>query len=268
MIGIAVVALVAALVIGLRHFFGSGPNDSIFHATERADSGSGSRVLESPRPRDGSQRPQGQAPVLGTPAAVADARAMVREQGDYRPPRESLLKMSMAERFDFMLGELVRLRSRLGNGHDYAEKLAIINEFGGARAMDLKNRLLKATGKDLDPVGDKDFITSLDHESWRTMVSGAAEQNSSKAFELAMADLGDAHQRIACAEVTSVWLGLDSVAASKRVAELPKGALKDAAIGAMVSWLVGRGSATEASPWIAEITDNELREKMVAFAGH
>jgi hypothetical protein len=51
------------------------------------------------------------------------------------------------------------------DGHDYAGKLAIINEFGGARAMDLKNRLLKATGKDLDPVGDKDFITSLDPES-------------------------------------------------------------------------------------------------------
>ena len=204
--------------------------------------------------------------MLGASAGVADACAMVREQGDFRPLRECLLDMSMTDRFCIISGELVRLRSRLGNGHDYAGKLAIINEFGGASSMDLKNRLLKATGKDLDPVGDRDFIMSLDSESWKTGVGGAAEQNANKAFEFAVADLGDAHQRIACAEVTRVWLGLDSVAASKRLSALPKGALKDVAIGEMVSWLMRKGSAAEATPWIAEISDNGLREKMVALA--
>jgi hypothetical protein len=197
-----------------------------------------------------------------------NAYAAIRSQGDYSALRKSLESKSANERFSILYGEFMELRSRLGSGHDFQAKLALINELGGNRTADFKNKLLKVTGKDLHPVGDKDFIMSLDHESWKTMVSGAAEQNSSKAFELAMADLGDAHQRIACAEVTRVWLGLDSVAASKRVAELPKGALKDAAIGVMVSWLVGRGSAAEASPWIAEISDNELREKMVALAGN
>jgi hypothetical protein len=160
----------------------------------------------------------------------------------------------------------MELRSRLGSGHDFQAKLALINEFGGNRTADFKNKLLKVAGRSLDVVGDRDFIMSLDPESWKTMVSGAAEQNSSKSFELAMADLGDAHQRIACAEVTKIWLGLDSVAASKRLAELPKGALKDVAIGEMVSWLMRKGSAAEATPWIAEISDNGLREKMVALA--
>lgn len=58
------------------------------------------------------------------------------------------------------------------------------------------------------------------------------------------------------------------LAASKRVSELPKGTLKDVAICEMVRWLVGKGSADEASAWIAEISDNGLREKMVTFAGN
>jgi hypothetical protein len=264
--GVAGVAISTVIVVGLSRF-GSGPDDGGVLGTGRAGSPGGSGVPAPLSPSDRVQQSVGKIAVKPDPSDVADACAMVREQGDYRELRECLLNMSLNERFGFILGEFLRLRSRVGNSHDYTEKIAIIDKFGGEKAADFKNRLLKATGRNLDPVNDRSFIMSLDPDSWRAAVTGAAEENSSKAFELAVSDLGEANQRIACAEVTRIWLGLDSIAASERIASVQTGPMKDAAICELVEWLVRKGGGAEATAWIAEISDlaqrEELRERIL-----
>lgn len=194
-------------------------------------------------------------------AWLDDAYSAIRTQGDYGALWKVMKGKLPNERFALMYGEFMGLRSRLGSGHDFHAKLAVINEFGGDRTADFTNKLLKATGRNLDIVGDKDFITSLDHESWKAMVSGAAERNASKAFELAMENLGDSHGRIACAEAVRVWLGQDPMAASKRVSEMQNGPLKDVAICELVGWVMKKDGPKAAEAWIGEIDDPRLRKQ-------
>lgn len=263
-------ALLATAILGVWHIGGSHFQSYLAGDVASADdNGNGKNAVEwRSRHRSGDRmnRMATQQDEASDSVDLADAYAAIRSQGDYGALRAVMGNKSPNERFSMIYGEFMGLRSRLGSGHDFQAKLAIINEFGGDRVADLKQKLLKATGRSLSLDGDREFIASLDNESWRTMVSGAAERNSSKAFEFALADLEDGKQGIACAEVTRVWLGFDSVAASKRVVELPKGALKDVAICEMVRWLVHKGSVDEASAWIAEISDNGLRENLVALA--
>jgi hypothetical protein len=55
---------------------------------------------------------------------------------------------------------------------------------------------------------------------------------------------------------------MDALAVSSRLMRMPSSDMKDVAISEMVDWLVRKESADEAAAWIAEISDNDLREKM------
>ena len=170
--------------------------------------------------------------------------------------------MKPSERHLFLWADLVDLKSPLGTGHDYRESLAIIKELGGNSSASLLNGLARKTGMRLVPATDKDFVTSLDPDSWKAMIAGAVGVNAPKGFELALAEWDEPHQRIACAEATRIWLDKDSLAVSKRLSQMPNGAVKDVAIGEMVSWLVSRNSGEQATAWITEISEPAQREEL------
>ncbi len=66
-------------------------------------------------------------------------------------------------------------------------------------------------------------------------------------------------ERSVRAAVTA-WLPLSAQAASAQVAELPRGRIKDAAIGAMVEWLHQMKSTHEIEPWLDELSSDELKQ--------
>ena len=227
-----------------------------------ADSGNRSatrRVTQSNPPVNRSPI-QTQAPEK--PVTLGTALYGVKTRGDYGPLKRVLMDMKPTERHLFLWADLVDLKSPLGTGHDYRESLAIIKELGGNSAASLLNGLARKTGMRLVPATDKDFVTSLDPDSWKTMIAGAVGVNAPKGFELALADWGERHQRIACAEATRIWLDKDSLAVSKRLSQMPNGAVKDVAIGEMVIWLVSRNSGEQATAWITEISEPAQREEL------
>ncbi len=83
----------------------------------------------------------------------------------------------------------------------------------------------------------------------------------SRAFEWALErDTADSLERSVKAAV-SAWLPVSSRAASTRIAEMPPGDAKDAAIGVMVQWLHKMDSTHEALPWLESVTSEVLRQE-------
>jgi hypothetical protein len=259
---IGVGVLVVAAFVAISRWLNRTQHESPETGPEMADSGNRSatrRVTQSSPPAHRSPI-QTQAPQ--EPVTLGTALYGVKTRGDFGPLKRVLMGMKPSERHLFLWADLVDLKSPLGTGHDYRESLAIIKELGGNSSATLLNGLARKTGMRLVPATDKDFVTSLDPDSWKAMIAGAVGVNASKGFELALADWGERHQRIACAEATRIWLDKDSLAVSKRLSQMPNGAVKDVAICEMVDWLVGRNSGEQATAWIADISDPAQREEM------
>lgn len=256
-IGVVGVAFVAALSIMLNR-----PQHES-HGTVPIDADSGNRPspLRSTQSKPTVRPLPIQTETSHASPTLAAAIGRVKTRGDYGLVRRALLGMDTRSRYLFLWADLVCVQSPLGVSHDYRESLAIIKEFGGENSASLGDRLARKTGLRLDPAKDKEFVTSLDPDAWKTMIAGVVEANAPKAFELALADWGEPHQRVACAEATRIWLEKDSMAACGRIMKMPKGDMKDVAVSEMVNWLVERNSGDEAAAWISEISDPSLRDE-------
>lgn len=194
---------------------------------------------------------------------LSEAYVAIQSQGDYSTLRTVLEELPPLERISTLYQEFPSLRSRLGNRYDLDEKLAIVAEFGGARAGDIRVRVFESTGAFLEPDADKELINSMDQDSWKIMARGSAKSDAPKAFELALSDIENTHRGIACAEAVKLWMGLDPMAASERINRMPKGALKDVALVEMVAHIISKGDAGSAKAWLSEFSDLAIAEKMI-----
>lgn len=63
------------------------------------------------------------------------------------------------------------------------------------------------------------------------------------------------------------YLNQDSIQASSDIAKLVSGPKKDALIFEMVRWLISKGSHAEARPWVEQVQDDGVREKIGLLRG-
>lgn len=258
-IGAGVLGLAAFFAISIR--LNRARHDSPATVLGIVDSGNRPATRQVKQRNPPANRLPTQSEVPQELATLGTALTAVKTRGDYGLLKRVLMGMKPNERHLFLWADLEELKSPLGTGHDYRESLAIIKELGGNSTASLISGLARRTGLRLDPAKDKDFVTSLDFDAWKTMIAGAVEVNAPKAFELTLAGWDETHQRIACAEATRIWLEKDSMAACGRIMKMPSGELKDAAVTEMVNWLVEKNSEDQASAWISEISDPSLRDE-------
>lgn len=259
---IAVCVLGVAVFVGTLGLFDRTQHES--RPNQLRDSKSihhPSTLRPTPIQRTANPQPEQDGKPKKSPT-LAEAISRVKACGDYGLLRRVLSDMDTKNRHLFLWADLVCLQSPRGVAHDYRESLDIIKDYGEANSASLAKTLGRMTGLRLDPAKDKDFVRSLDPDAWKAMIAGVVEENAPKAFDFANVDWGEPHQRIACAEATKIWLEMDALAVSSRLMRMPSSDMKDVAISEMVDWLVRKESADEAAAWIAEISDNDLREKM------
>lgn len=92
-----------------------------------------------------------------------------------------------------------------------------------------------------------------------TAVRIMAKNSPVEAFDWAINREDTASAQRSLRAAVTAWLPTSSTDASARVADLPRGDLKDAAIGAMIEWLHRMGSTQEIKPWLEELSSDESR---------
>jgi hypothetical protein len=192
------------------------------------------------------------------PPEKNSSRLKFRE--DYQKMREMLISMEPIERLIFLRGAFLKIQSDHSNKFDYEQKIKLIDEFGGSDAANIKKQLLKTIGFRLDKNADQDLICEINLSDFESLIGSAAQQNAMNAFEAAATLLNEERRNLGCTLVMNIWMNMDSIAASKYVAEMPRGNLKDSTVCNMIDWLIQHGGENDAKMWVSEIGS-----EMVAF---
>ena len=195
--------------------------------------------------------------------ALESGMASISQHGDYDGLRTILGRVPEEDRSFLLLGDFLRVRSRLGLAYDCSQKLALVDELGNDKSGFIKTRLLKTVGWQIAENEANEVAASLDVESWSKVIMGAAEQDPSRAISLCAALVDDAKKEAGSLAAMKTWLALDSMKASSFVRDMDEGGLRDTLVMALITWLVGKDDLAAASSWVGQIHDEELRKQIV-----
>ena len=180
---------------------------------------------------------------------------------DYLNLSEKMNEMSQNERLNFLGGELCAMKSSLGPFADLHGKITLVNEFGGARAGYFRSKILINLFLESDPLKNGPDFEAIEKDLWDEGLREFARQNPRKASEIALSVSDVERQKIGIQNVTSVWLRMDSVAASEAISEMPAGYIRDFAVSEMINYLLKTGSSAEAVHWVETIEDPKIKSQ-------
>jgi hypothetical protein len=227
--------------------------------------------------REGGHRPDGQTLLRSTntrtpPGITASGQdaelhrlaELASASGDFAPLGDFLEGVSQSERFRYF-DRIPTIFSKWGPSHDIREKMSLLDKLNAPASTlaALRNSILRMEARErYSEMKEEGFLKTLSDDEFAEVCRAIATSRINRAFTSVEDAPSESAKRAAAAAVAKRAIAGGTMEASREIAKLPPGLVRDEAVAELVLFLRLTGSGSEAAPWIETIQDEEARERI------
>lgn len=204
-----------------------------------------------------------------TPGEVDDhvfnrSAEIAATSGDFGPLSRFFDSLSQVKR-DHYFRQVPTIFSKLGPSHDIREKLALLEKVN-IYASSLESMRVAVLEREAveryDEMKEEGILKTLTDKEFAAVCRRIASNRVEKGFTAVEDANSETAMRVAAATVARSAIAGGTMAASKTIAELPAGVIRDKAVAELVLWLRKTNSEDEAAPWEALIIDENSKARL------
>jgi hypothetical protein len=158
--------------------------------------------------------------------------------------------------------EISSIFSKLGPKHDIAAKMAILEKVNAPDSTldTFKRKILEAEARErYGELKDDGVLETLTDQEFGYVCRALTTSRIKQGFKCIDDGNSDSAKRTAAGMVTQYAIQAGTMEASKEIAALAPGIIRDEAVAELVLWLRRTGADTEAAPWLETIRDERAK---------
>jgi hypothetical protein len=205
------------------------------------------------------------SPLVRSQLPLSREIEVAETTGDFRPLKNSYGELSQGDKMAHF-PRIAATYSKLGPKHDIEMKRSILETLSAPASTlaRFERAILELEARErYDRLKEDGVIQELSANEFSHVCEAIANSRISKGFSI-IADASDEEtQRQAARSVARFAVRADLMEASRVIGALPSGIIREEAIAEMVVWLRNTGSGEEAQPWLDEIKDETIKNRLI-----